>query len=243
MDKCAASLHFAIQVFWFLQAAVEDAVRDGDKEAEGRCRLLRTRCETAAVNGNQTPILAALRDTLDDGEGEVFHHAAGADVNAGPDGNANSHFNMSADVEMTADADAAVVVGAFADFGDCNDDTHQKSMDIAGAGKPPSLSGDRRRAKDSLQPERPARSADLPSSVLRMPGQSASISSLSPVRTGFETSASTLAIVMQASDSSASLDDVAKAGSAMTMTGPDGDLGKVGEAGVLEKDLETMGDR
>lgn len=53
MDKCAESLHFAVQVYWFLQAAVEDAVRKSNKDAEARCRLLRTRCETAAVNGAQ----------------------------------------------------------------------------------------------------------------------------------------------------------------------------------------------
>jgi Phosphatidylinositol 3- and 4-kinase len=53
MDKCASSLHFAVQVYWFLQAAVEDAVRDANKEAEARCRMLRTRCETATVNGVQ----------------------------------------------------------------------------------------------------------------------------------------------------------------------------------------------
>lgn len=56
MDKCATSLHFAAQVYWFLQAAVEDAVRESNKEAESRCRLLRTRCETAAVNGVQGPL-------------------------------------------------------------------------------------------------------------------------------------------------------------------------------------------
>lgn len=52
MDKCAQSMHFALQVYWFLQAAVEDAGRNNDRKAEGKCRLLRTRCETAAVNGS-----------------------------------------------------------------------------------------------------------------------------------------------------------------------------------------------
>lgn len=59
MDKCADSMHIALQVFWFLQAAVEDAARMPDRQAEQRCRLLRTRCETAALNGSQHVMLAA----------------------------------------------------------------------------------------------------------------------------------------------------------------------------------------
>eukprot|EP00170_Pyropia_yezoensis_P008649 contig_36573_g8680 len=52
MDKCADSMHFALQVYWFLHAAVDDAVRELNRDAEARARLLRTRCETAAVNGS-----------------------------------------------------------------------------------------------------------------------------------------------------------------------------------------------
>eukprot|EP00171_Calliarthron_tuberculosum_P017103 IDg17103t1 len=42
MDKCASSMHFSVQVYWFMQAAVEDAVREKNKQAEDRCRYLRT---------------------------------------------------------------------------------------------------------------------------------------------------------------------------------------------------------
>lgn len=59
MDKCADSMHIALQVFWFLQAAVEDAARRPDKETEARVRHLRTRCETTAVNGSKHVMLAA----------------------------------------------------------------------------------------------------------------------------------------------------------------------------------------
>lgn len=59
MDKCAESMHMALQVFWFLQAAVEDAARANNKDMEARVRLLRTRCETAAVNGSRPAMLAA----------------------------------------------------------------------------------------------------------------------------------------------------------------------------------------
>ncbi|GJD08327.1 Phosphatidylinositol 4-kinase [Galdieria sulphuraria] len=47
MDKCAQSMHFALQVYWFLQAACEDCHR----ERLPRVQQLRTLCETAAVNG------------------------------------------------------------------------------------------------------------------------------------------------------------------------------------------------
>lgn len=60
MDKCASSMHFSVQVYWFLQAAVEDAVREKNKETEERCRHLRTQCETAAVNGSQYALRSAL---------------------------------------------------------------------------------------------------------------------------------------------------------------------------------------
>lgn len=63
MDKCADSMHMALQVFWFLQAAVEDAARHTNKETEARCRLLRTRCETAAVNGHRRVMLEAAAAT------------------------------------------------------------------------------------------------------------------------------------------------------------------------------------
>ncbi|PXF43302.1 Phosphatidylinositol 4-kinase [Gracilariopsis chorda] len=59
MDRCAHSMHVALQVFWFLQAAVEDAARHQNKQREARCRLLRTRCETAAVNGSKHVMLEA----------------------------------------------------------------------------------------------------------------------------------------------------------------------------------------
>lgn len=59
MDKCAESMHIALQVFWFLQAAVEDAGRAGRRDVETRVRLLRTRVETAAVNGSRPAMLAA----------------------------------------------------------------------------------------------------------------------------------------------------------------------------------------
>lgn len=64
MDKCADSMHMALQVFWFLQAAVEDAARAGNKDAESRVKLLRTRCETAAVNGSHHAMLAAAAKRL-----------------------------------------------------------------------------------------------------------------------------------------------------------------------------------
>ncbi|CDF38036.1 unnamed protein product [Chondrus crispus] len=64
MDKCADSMHMALQVFWFLQAAVEDAARAGNKTAEARVKLLRTRCETAAVNGSHHAMLAAAAKRL-----------------------------------------------------------------------------------------------------------------------------------------------------------------------------------
>ncbi|KAI0565065.1 Phosphoinositide 3-kinase [Gracilaria domingensis] len=59
MDRCADSMHVALQVFWFLQAAVEDASQNPNKQVESRCRLLRTRCETAAVNGSKHVMLRA----------------------------------------------------------------------------------------------------------------------------------------------------------------------------------------
>lgn len=68
MDKCSSSMHFALQVFWFLQAAVEDAVTEGNAKAEARCRLLRTECETAAVNGSQHAIKTALASNAASGE-------------------------------------------------------------------------------------------------------------------------------------------------------------------------------
>lgn len=60
MDKCASSMHFSVQVYWFLQAAVEDAIREKNKDTEERCRYLRTQCETAAVNGSQYALRTAL---------------------------------------------------------------------------------------------------------------------------------------------------------------------------------------
>lgn len=54
----------ALQVFWFMQAAVEDAARACDKDAEARVRLLRTRCETAAVNGSKREMLAAAASRI-----------------------------------------------------------------------------------------------------------------------------------------------------------------------------------
>lgn len=60
MDKCASSMHFSVQVYWFLQAAVEDAAREKNKEAEDRCRYLRTHCETSAVNGSQLALRSIL---------------------------------------------------------------------------------------------------------------------------------------------------------------------------------------
>lgn len=64
LDKCADSMHIALQVFWFLQAAVEDAARKPDRKAESRVRLLRTRCETAAVNGSKHVMLAAAAERI-----------------------------------------------------------------------------------------------------------------------------------------------------------------------------------
>lgn len=64
MDKCADSMHMALQVFWFLQAAVEDAARATDRAAEARVKLLRTRCETAAVNGSKHAMLAAAAQRI-----------------------------------------------------------------------------------------------------------------------------------------------------------------------------------
>eukprot|EP00177_Eucheuma_denticulatum_P005721 GFKZ01010430.1.p1 GENE.GFKZ01010430.1~~GFKZ01010430.1.p1 ORF type:complete len:912 (+),score=165.91 GFKZ01010430.1:176-2911(+) len=59
LDKCAHSMHMALQVFWFLQAAVEDAATASDRDVEARVRVLRTKCETAAVNGSKHDMLAA----------------------------------------------------------------------------------------------------------------------------------------------------------------------------------------
>lgn len=64
MDKCADSMHIALQVFWFLQAAVEDAAHATDRAAEAHVRLLRTRCETAAVNGSKHAMLAAAAQRI-----------------------------------------------------------------------------------------------------------------------------------------------------------------------------------
>ncbi|CAN8070414.1 unnamed protein product [Agarophyton chilense] len=64
MDRCADSMHVALQVFWFLQAAVEDASHDPNKHVESRCRLLRTRCETAAVNGSKHVMLQAAASRI-----------------------------------------------------------------------------------------------------------------------------------------------------------------------------------
>eukprot|EP00178_Gracilaria_changii_P001646 TRINITY_DN1234_c0_g1_i1.p1 TRINITY_DN1234_c0_g1~~TRINITY_DN1234_c0_g1_i1.p1 ORF type:complete len:976 (+),score=156.00 TRINITY_DN1234_c0_g1_i1:3-2930(+) len=64
MDRCADSMHVALQVFWFLQSAVEDASRNPTKQMESRCRLLRTRCETAAVNGSKHVMLQAAASRI-----------------------------------------------------------------------------------------------------------------------------------------------------------------------------------
>lgn len=64
LDKCGDSMHIALQVFWFLQAAVEDAARKTNKASENRVRLLRTRCETAAVNGSKRVMLAAAAERI-----------------------------------------------------------------------------------------------------------------------------------------------------------------------------------
>lgn len=64
MDKCADSMHMALQVFWFLQAAVEDAARATNRTTEARVKLLRTRCETAAVNGSKHAMLAAAAQRI-----------------------------------------------------------------------------------------------------------------------------------------------------------------------------------
>lgn len=64
LDKCGDSMHIALQVFWFLQAAVEDASRKTNKATENRVRLLRTRCETAAVNGSKRVMLAAAAERI-----------------------------------------------------------------------------------------------------------------------------------------------------------------------------------
>ncbi len=74
MDKCASSMHFSVQVYWFLQAAVEDAVREKNKATEERCRYLRTQCETAAVNGSQYALRSALatRSFLDSSASKIL---------------------------------------------------------------------------------------------------------------------------------------------------------------------------
>lgn len=64
LDKCGDSMHIALQVFWFLQAAVEDASRKPNKATENRVRLLRTRCETATVNGSKRVMLAAAAERI-----------------------------------------------------------------------------------------------------------------------------------------------------------------------------------
>mmetsp|Transcript_3344 Transcript_3344/g.10191 ORF Transcript_3344/g.10191 Transcript_3344/m.10191 type:complete len:766 (+) Transcript_3344:232-2529(+) len=50
MDKCSSSVHFALQMYWFLEAAVEDAVAHTSSETD-RVRKLKTYCEMSTVNG------------------------------------------------------------------------------------------------------------------------------------------------------------------------------------------------
>ncbi|KAK4534240.1 hypothetical protein CDCA_CDCA01G0265 [Cyanidium caldarium] len=69
MDKCAESMHFALEVYWFLQAALEDS---RSKEMLKRCDLLRTRCETAAVNGYSDTLLMSSPTALADLMGYDF---------------------------------------------------------------------------------------------------------------------------------------------------------------------------
>lgn len=51
MDKCASSVHFALQVYWFLEASVEDAILNNLGNSTRFRQELRTRCEISAVNG------------------------------------------------------------------------------------------------------------------------------------------------------------------------------------------------
>lgn len=172
MDKCATSLHFAAQVYWFLQAAVEDAVRDSNKDAEARCRLLRTRCETATVNGVQRAIAGTPRD---------------ADlVTTSP----NSSSSSPSGTGETGPATTA------------RPPPHPTSV------------------QDVSQPE-------VNVGLMRNEGPKAA-----------STAAAALAR-MQASESAASLDDVAKAGVAMRRTDPDDPQAP---AGSVASDVATAGD-
>mmetsp|Transcript_25236 Transcript_25236/g.99607 ORF Transcript_25236/g.99607 Transcript_25236/m.99607 type:complete len:451 (-) Transcript_25236:1228-2580(-) len=62
MDKCSSSIHFAVQVYWFLEAAVEDSTRKNSKKAIEFRRKLKAQCETSAVNG---PSNMRTEDALD----------------------------------------------------------------------------------------------------------------------------------------------------------------------------------
>uniref|UniRef100_A0A7S1XGJ5 1-phosphatidylinositol 4-kinase n=2 Tax=Compsopogon caeruleus TaxID=31354 RepID=A0A7S1XGJ5_9RHOD len=64
MDKCAESVHLALQVYWFMEAAVADARRVGNRELVAHCQKLRNRCETAAINGGMRSIIVFARRSV-----------------------------------------------------------------------------------------------------------------------------------------------------------------------------------
>lgn len=78
MDKCSSSVHFALQVNWFLEAALEDAMQINDKKAIAFRKRLLAYCEASAVNG---PSLLRDGDAIDvDGiNGDRMPTNSGAD--------------------------------------------------------------------------------------------------------------------------------------------------------------------
>eukprot|EP00184_Porphyridium_aerugineum_P006312 CAMPEP_0184706356 /NCGR_PEP_ID=MMETSP0313-20130426/36715_1 /TAXON_ID=2792 /ORGANISM="Porphyridium aerugineum, Strain SAG 1380-2" /LENGTH=942 /DNA_ID=CAMNT_0027167909 /DNA_START=346 /DNA_END=3174 /DNA_ORIENTATION=- len=59
-DRCSKSIHIALQVYWFLQSATDDAIAAKDEVNESGRRKLRTICETCAVNGDDRSIYESI---------------------------------------------------------------------------------------------------------------------------------------------------------------------------------------
>ncbi|KAA8491352.1 Phosphatidylinositol 4-kinase [Porphyridium purpureum] len=59
-DRCSKSMQIALQVYWFLQSATDDAIAAKNTASEISRRRLRTMCEVAAVNGDDAAIYEKL---------------------------------------------------------------------------------------------------------------------------------------------------------------------------------------
>lgn len=77
MDKCSSSVHFALQVYWFLEAAVQDASMLNNKAAVKIRKGLRMNCETSTVNG---PTNMKMEDAQDM---ELATHQANEQIQSG----------------------------------------------------------------------------------------------------------------------------------------------------------------